>query len=102
MEQQRQPQYQQQPPKVSSDMPERVMTIGNWIVTFILLMIPIVNIIMLIIWALSNSVNRNRKSFAIAVIIIWAILFIIGLIASPAITAWMSNLAENANFNSYM
>jgi type II secretory pathway component PulF len=91
-----------QSPVVTNNMPEPVMSIGNWIVTFILLVIPIVNIIMLIIWALSNSVNRNRKSFAIAVLIIWVILFIIGLIASPAITAWMSNLAENANFNSYI
>ncbi|MGC9361737.1 MAG: hypothetical protein ACP5F3_02305 [Candidatus Syntrophosphaera sp.] len=91
-----------QSPVVKNDMPEPVMTIGNWIVTFILLIIPIVNIIMLIIWALSGTVNRNRKNFAIAILIVWAVFFVIGLIASPAITAWMQNLADNANMGNYM
>lgn len=59
----------------------QILTIGNWIVTFILLAIPLVNIIMLIIWAASSSENPNRKNFAIASIIMWAIAIVLGIFA---------------------
>ncbi|HHV36800.1 MAG TPA: hypothetical protein GXX77_03060 [Candidatus Cloacimonetes bacterium] len=49
------------------------MSIGNWIVTLILLAIPLVNIIMLIVWAASRGENPNRKNYAIASLIMWGI-----------------------------
>ncbi|HOD18281.1 MAG TPA: hypothetical protein PKJ14_06570 [Candidatus Cloacimonadota bacterium] len=39
-----------------------VMTIGNWIVTMLLMLIPIANIVLLIVWAVSNTDNPNRKN----------------------------------------
>ncbi|MCB5286903.1 MAG: hypothetical protein LHW64_03770 [Candidatus Cloacimonetes bacterium] len=50
-----------------------IMTIGNWIVTMIILAIPFVNIIMLIVWAASSAENPNRKNWAIAQLIFMAI-----------------------------
>ncbi|MCB5251775.1 MAG: hypothetical protein RBR69_00150 [Candidatus Cloacimonadaceae bacterium] len=50
-----------------------VMSIGNWIVTMIILIIPLVNIIMLIVWAASSSENPNRKNWAIAQLIFMGI-----------------------------
>ncbi len=50
-----------------------VMTIGNWIVTMILMVIPVVNLIMLIVWAAGTNDNPNRKNWAIAQLIFIAV-----------------------------
>lgn len=50
-----------------------IMTIGNWIVAMIILVIPVLNIIMLIVWAASSSENPNRKNWAIAQLIFMGI-----------------------------
>ena len=36
------------------------MTVGTWILTFVILMIPLVNIIMMFIWALIQQVRRQN------------------------------------------
>lgn len=40
------------------------MSTKEWFITLLILMIPIVNIIMLIIWALSKNENPNKVNFA--------------------------------------
>ena len=39
------------------------ISIGNWIISLILTMIPIVNIIMLFVWAFSNGTNPRLLLF---------------------------------------
>jgi len=92
MEQQRQPQYQQQPPKASSNMPEPVMSVGDWIGTFILMAIPIINVILVLVWALSSTVNRNRRNYAIAIILIWVVFAIILIAFSSAIMVFLQDI----------
>jgi Trk-type K+ transport system membrane component len=50
-----------------------VMSVGKWIGTYLLLMIPLVNLIFVLIWAFSSEENPNRKNWAIAMIIIWVV-----------------------------
>jgi len=69
-----------------------VMTVGNWIVTMLLMIIPIVNIVLLIVWAASSSENLNRKNWAIATLIFFAISFVIGLILSITMAGLASSL----------
>ena len=40
------------------------ISIGNWIISLILTMIPIVNIIMLFVWAFSNGTNPTKANWA--------------------------------------
>ena len=57
---------------------ERPMTIGDWILTWILLSIPVVGIIMLFVWALSSNTQKSKQNFARAtfvVILFWFLLF---------------------------
>jgi hypothetical protein len=58
------------------------MTIGNWIITFIILAIPLVNLIMLIVWALGGSTHPSKKSYCQATLILFGILFGIAIVAS--------------------
>lgn len=53
------------------------LTVGDWIITMIILSIPLVGFIFLLYWALSSSSNVNRKNFCIAYIVI--VLIFIGL-----------------------
>ncbi len=69
-----------------------IMTIGNWIVTMIIMIIPIVNIVMLIVWAASKNENPNRKNWAIAQLIFMGIGIAIYLILLSTILGSMSSL----------
>lgn len=50
-----------------------VMSLGDWIITFIILAIPLVNIIMLFVWGFSSSTNPNKQNFAKATLIVYLV-----------------------------
>ena len=67
------------------------LSVGQYIVMFILMAIPLVNLIMLFVWGFSSSENTNRKNFARASLILMAIaiglwiivaIFIVGVAGS--------------------
>ena len=69
------------------------MSIGDWIITMILLYIPIVGLICLLYWALSSTGNVNRRNFSIAALIISIVamaLVVIGLVFFGGMAAIMS------------
>jgi len=64
-----------------SSMPKQVvpqMSVGQWVITLLILFIPLVNIIMMIIWALDPM--SARQNFARAYIIIYAIGLVISIV----------------------
>jgi hypothetical protein len=63
-----------------SDSEYKPITIGNWLVTLILLVIPLVNIIMLIVWAASGSTHPSKKTFAQAYLVLIGIIICIGFL----------------------
>ena len=74
------PSYSQPPQSqnVSPNIPQYgsgapVLTVGNWVVTMLIMCVPIVNIVMLIVWAASSTENPNRKNWAIAQLIFMAV-----------------------------
>ena len=56
------------------------MTIGNWIVTYIISAIPIVGFIMLFVWGFGNNTNQNKANWSKAMLIFIGIIFIISMI----------------------
>lgn len=54
-----------------------VMTTGQWVLTMIVFMIPLVNIIMLFVWAFGIG-NPNRANFCKAQLLIYLIGLLIG------------------------
>lgn len=58
------------------------LSIGAYIGMFILLMIPIVNLIMILVWSFSDSVNINKKHFAIAQLILILIGIVLSIVAA--------------------
>lgn len=79
---QNQQQYNPVPPNPVTVEPEtKPMTLGDWLVTLLLMMIPCVNIILLFVWAFGDMTgNLNRKNYAKAELIIFGVIAAIYLI----------------------
>ena len=56
---------------------QSVVTIGDWIITMILMCIPLVNFIMLLVWAFSNSTPVSKANWAKASLIFMVIGFVL-------------------------
>ncbi|MGB3102006.1 MAG: hypothetical protein WBB56_08880 [Psychrobacillus psychrotolerans] len=70
------------------------MTVGDWLITTLILIIPIVNIVMLFIWSFGNP--DPRRNYARASLIWMAISIVLMLIFYGVVFAFFFN-----SFNSY-
>lgn len=61
------------------------MSVGDWILTNLVLAIPIVNIIMYFVWAFSSGTNINKRNFCRASLIIGGVFLVIYLIVVVAV-----------------
>jgi len=50
-----------------------VISLGEWIITLIVLCIPIVGFIMLLVWGFASSTNPNKQNFCRASLIFYLI-----------------------------
>jgi len=57
------------------------MSVKDWLVTLLLLAIPLVNMVLLIIWAFGDNANINKKNFSKAYLILMLIMMAIAIIA---------------------
>ena len=57
-----------------------IISMKSWVLTTILLAIPLVNIIMLFVWAFDGSTNPNKKNYARASLLIGAIVLALYLV----------------------
>lgn len=73
------------------------VAIWDWMGTQLLLAIPGVNIILLIIWAITGR-HRSKRNYAIAALIWIGILLVLGTLAilffGPQISAWLAKLDQ--------
>jgi hypothetical protein len=71
-----------------------VMSIGQWLVTFLLMAIPIVNIIMIIVWLASKDENPNRKNWVLDYLIVIAISIVLTFIIFGSIASFFSAIGS--------
>ncbi len=69
-----------------------VISLGEWVWTILLTCIPLVNIIMLIIWAATGDTNPNKKTFAQAQLIWMGVGIAISLVFSFSIAAIVASI----------
>jgi hypothetical protein len=58
------------------DYQQAPVTFGNWMLTLFLTFIPIVNIIMLLVWAFSSSTPASKSNWAKAALV-WMLIAIV-------------------------
>lgn len=53
-----------------------VVSIGDWVLTILILALPLINIIMLFVWAFGGGTNKTKANFAKANLI-WMVIAIV-------------------------
>ncbi len=61
--------WQKQAPKNTEEVLHKPLSFGEYLLLFLVLAIPILNIILLLVWSFSKEENTNRKNFARAALI---------------------------------
>ena len=74
---------------------KNTVSVGDWIITFIILAIPLVNIIMLLIWAFGDGGNLNKKNFAKAALIMFVISILFYVVTFATIGPSLMKLVNN-------
>ena len=62
-----------------------VVSVKEWLLTNLILMIPLVNIVMMLVWAFSSNTNPNKANYFKAALILFAILMAIYLVLAVVI-----------------
>lgn len=89
-----QPQYQQPIYQQPYDPTTEVMSIGSYILMFILSAIPVVNIICWIVWLVSPNTNKNKKNFILAQIIMVAVAYVAVIVALTTTSLGVNYLSD--------
>ena len=89
-----QPQYQQPIYQQPYDPTTEVMSIGSYILMFILSAIPVVNIICWIVWLVSPNTNKNKKNFIGAQIIMVAVAYVAVIVALTTTSLGVNYLSD--------
>lgn len=67
------------PKTVLIDPRYKPLSVGGYIGMFVLSAIPIINIILILVWAISGNTNYNRKSYARAIILMTLVILALSL-----------------------
>ena len=69
-----------------------VVSLGDWVVTLIIMIIPLVNLIMLFVWAFGDGTNPSKANWAKASLILILISIVLSIILLGAIAGFVSRL----------
>ncbi|NMA74202.1 MAG: hypothetical protein GX963_08620 [Bacteroidales bacterium] len=70
-----------------------IVTLGDWIITLLIMIIPFVNFIMLFVWAFSSSTPQSKANWAKASLIFMLIGFLLLLLFWGTLGAIFLNAA---------
>ena len=57
-----------------------VVSVKEWLITNLIMMIPLVNIVMMLVWAFNSNTNPNKANYFKAALILFAIVMVIYLV----------------------
>ncbi len=69
------------------------MSIGDWIITFIITYLPLVGFIMLFVWAFGDGSHPSKKTWAQAYLIMMAIVIVLMIIFFGVIVSILGSFA---------
>lgn len=77
---------------------EPAMTLGDWIITLLVLAIPCVNIVMFFVWGFGSGGNTSRKNYCRAALIFSLIGIVLGIIFSSILGAMIASMLSNSYY----
>lgn len=88
-------------PNVTKEKAE-VMSLGEWVIIILITAIPIVNLVMLFVWAFSKGENPNKRNWARANLIWMGIGIVLAIIIFSSMMAFFSSMFESNTVNPAM
>lgn len=73
-----------------------IVTTGDWILSILLLAVPIVQIVVPFVWAFSSSTPLSKKNFGKAILILWGISLVFVIIFWGSIMALLASYSGGA------
>jgi uncharacterized Zn finger protein (UPF0148 family) len=77
-----------------TDILNKPISVLGYIGIFLLMCIPLVNLILLFVWAFSKDTNKNKKNFAIASLIMIVVWIVLSIVLSVVFGAAMYEMIE--------
>ena len=74
-----------------------IMSVKDWLITLIIMAIPLVGFVMLFVWAFGSESNQSKKNFAKASVIMCAIVFVLYLILGAMFASLFMTALSGAN-----
>lgn len=62
-----------------------IVSVKEWLITNLILMIPMINLVMIFVWAFSSNTNPNKANYFKAALILFAIVMVIYLVLAVVI-----------------
>ena len=76
-----------------------VIRFGDWVLTILLLAIPIVNLVLLFVWGFGSGTNPSKANFAKATLLWMAIGIVLSILFIVVFGAAMFTMMSNYNYN---
>jgi ABC-type Na+ efflux pump permease subunit len=73
------------------------VSVGEWIVTILITAIPLVGLIMLFVWAFGDGAQPSKKNWAIATLIWYAIMIVLGILFFGIIISMIGSMFGELN-----
>lgn len=70
----------------------QVITLGEWLITLLLMAIPVVNIVLLFVWGFTDSTPISKKNYARASLIMMAVGIILSILLSATLISFFARL----------
>jgi hypothetical protein len=77
---------------------EKPMSLGDWVITLIIMAIPCVGLVMMFVWGFGKSGNTSRKNYCRATLIFAAVGIILGFAFYGAIIASLANAFSSMGY----
>ena len=75
------------------------MTIGDWLITFLISPLPLVGFIMMFVWAFGGDTHPSKKTWAQATLIMFAIILVLAIIFFSLLASILGSIF--GNYSSY-
>lgn len=69
-----------------------IVSVKEWLITNLIMMIPLVNIVMMLVWAFGSNTNPNKANYFKAALILFAIVMAIYLVL---VVVFLGSIAAN-------
>jgi isoprenylcysteine carboxyl methyltransferase (ICMT) family protein YpbQ len=67
---------------LNQNIKDQPVSVGDWVITYLITLIPLVGFVMLFVWAFGNNTKISKANWAKAALLLFAISLVLGILVS--------------------